>query len=286
MAPELLIQILKSLDSFADVTSLSSTCRKTFVIWKRNDHAICDAILAHTVPCFAQAQEFIDAQEKAEGDKQPDFGHWSPVERAQRMLKWADTAAKACSYFEIEVFNYWALTECPAERKTLTLAERTDFIRAYYRATTFATLLGKDSISDDLMSSWDMVEFGQLREVITFVVHCCEYTRRQELSTCFEVDHSKPWPVGLISNISWMSLANNTDMMIRVLYRHTSEAERGSKTGTRHFPFIIRRRCPEEYTPNRGARLADVYKGMTERERQLFSPCFKLPANEILIMYG
>ena len=287
MAPELLIQILKSLDSFADVTSLSSTCRKMFVIWKRNDHAICHAILARTVSCFAQAQEFSDAQEKAEGDKQPDSGHWPPVERAHRMLKWADTITKACSYFEIEVFGLWALSECPAERKTLTLAEKMDFIRAYYRSTTFATL-GKDSISDDLMSSWDMMELGQLKDVTRFVLYHCNHDRQQELGVCFKVDHSKPWPIGLTSNISWMYLDAFIQLMETVLYRHTSKAEQGSKTSTRHFPSILRGRYPEEYRPNGGARLADVFKRMTKRERRLFSPRFKLPANETtscLIMY-
>lgn len=49
LAPELLIQILKSSDSFADVTSLSSTSRKMFIIWETNNDVICDTILARTV---------------------------------------------------------------------------------------------------------------------------------------------------------------------------------------------------------------------------------------------
>lgn len=307
VAPELLIQIFKSLNSFADVTSLSSTCRKMSVVWKRNARVICDAILTRTIPCFTQAQDFINAQEKAESDKQPDFshvspferarwrqesvrekaegdkqpgfGHWSPVERAQRMIKWADTTAKACSYFEDEAFGLWALSECPAERKKLTLAERTDFARAYYRATTYATL-GKDFISDELMSSWDMIELGQLRDVIRFVLCHCNRDLKQELGVSFADCSSKPWPVGLTSHISWMYLDGFTTLLETVLYRHTSKAEQDTKTDFKHFPSILRGRYPEEYKPNRGARLADVYKSMTRKERRLFSPRYKIPANQ------
>ena len=75
LAPELLIQILKSSDSFADVTSLSSTSRKMFIVWKMNLEVICKAILARTVPYYAQARELVDAQEKAQGDEHSVSGY-------------------------------------------------------------------------------------------------------------------------------------------------------------------------------------------------------------------
>ena len=77
LAPELIIQILKSSDSFADLTSLSSASRKLFIIWKTNDDAICEAILARRVPCYEQVQELLAAQKKAEGNDHSAFGYQS-----------------------------------------------------------------------------------------------------------------------------------------------------------------------------------------------------------------
>lgn len=87
LAPELIIQILKSSDSFADLTSLSSASRKLFIIWRTNDGAICEAVLARTVPCYEQVQELLAAQEKAEDDEHFVFGFQSAIDRAKWILK-------------------------------------------------------------------------------------------------------------------------------------------------------------------------------------------------------
>lgn len=81
VAPEILIHILKSSDNFADATSLCSISRKMFIVWKTDIDIICNAILARTVPCFAQTRGLIDAQEQAEGGEDLVFGYQSAVDR-------------------------------------------------------------------------------------------------------------------------------------------------------------------------------------------------------------
>ena len=130
LAPELIIQILKSADSFADLTSLSSTSRKLFIIWKTNDGAICEVVLARTVPCYEQIQELLTAQERAEGDEHFVFGFHSAVDRAKWILKQVDTAARALVYYEEKVRAVWAWRGYPVEQAVLSVAAGTDFIRA------------------------------------------------------------------------------------------------------------------------------------------------------------
>lgn len=52
-----------------------------FIVWKTDIDIICNAILARTVPCFAQTRGLIDAQEQAEGDEYLVFGYQSAIDR-------------------------------------------------------------------------------------------------------------------------------------------------------------------------------------------------------------
>ena len=175
LAPELLIQILKSADSFADVTSLSSTSRKMFILWKTNVDAICEAILPRLVDCFEQALEFLAAKEKVEGDKHAFFGHMTAVDRAEWMLRWADTAAKALVYFEENVIQN-AHNE---HLFRMTASDRVDFLRAYYRTATLATL-AKGPLPCELLSSWDMLAFRQMMVVMRWLMAYAPPSERLE----------------------------------------------------------------------------------------------------------
>ena len=165
LAPELLIQILKLTDSFADVTSLSSISRKMLIIWKTNVDAICAAILPRTVDCFEQALEFLAAQEKVQGDEHALFGHMTAVDRAERMLKWRDTAAKALVYFEEDAIQNAHIG--PLFR--MTPSDRVDFLRAYYGAATLATL-AKGPFPCEVLASWDILAFRQVKVVMRWLM--------------------------------------------------------------------------------------------------------------------
>lgn len=176
LAPELFIQILKSSESFADVTSFSSTSRKMFVIWKTNLDAICEAILPRTIDCFEEAQELLAAQERAEGEKHAVAGYRTALDRAKWMLEGADTAAIARRCFENCVIHCgnqqnfsstWGIY--PPKRTVLTPNQCMDFLRAYYRAKTLATL-AKGPLPYDMLSSWDMLAFGQMKDAMTWLM--------------------------------------------------------------------------------------------------------------------
>ncbi len=230
LAPELIIQILKSSDSFADLTSLSSTSRKMFIIWKTNIDGICEAILPRTVPYYAQARELIEAQEKAEGDEHSVFGYQSAVDRAKWMFEDADTAAKVLDHFE-----QWVCGK-------LSWAEQQDFIRAYYRATTLA-ILGEEPLSCQLLLSWTTLDFGQVKDVTEWLgIHCNDLQlRRLNLRVCREV---------------WAKFHRSMVYTRWDLNGVTSWLEQYTDTG-RLFPFILHPPF-REYKSNRGPRLADL----------------------------
>ena len=265
LAPELLIQILKSSDSFADVTSLSSTSRKMFIIWKTNIDVICDAILPRTVPCYAQARELMEAQEKVAGNEHPLLGCQSAVGRAQWMLKGADKAASAIADFEsdIRLSNWYE-----SERESVTLAERTDFIRAFYRAAKLATL-GEDSLPTRLLSSWSMLDLAQVWDVVAWLVDSAfinAYKHGFDSGLAWQPpDRSHPVTVGVEKGESWANTCTSLTELSRDLYELKFELGQGSIREVFLSPFIVRVRYSDEQETNRGAPLADLLKLASEK---------------------
>ena len=184
LAPELIIQILKSSDRFADLISLSSTSRKMFIIWKMNIDGICEAVVARCVPGYAQAKEVIEAQEKTEGDEHSGFGYKSAVDRAKWIFKDADIAAKALHYFEQWLFDSWTNRRLSVKKAKLTLTEQKHFIRAYYRATILATL-SEELLSCQLLLSWNMLDFEQVKDVMQWLGFYCFDSQLRSLDTRF-----------------------------------------------------------------------------------------------------
>ena len=259
LPPELLIHILKSSDSFADVTSLSSISRKMFIVWKTNIDVISNAILARNVLCFDQARELIDAQEKVEGDEHSVFGYQSPIDRVQWMLKEADIAAKAFVYFESHVrvritrFSSSAYDQAPVERKKL----ETDFHKAYYRATTLATL-GKDSVPLRLLLSWDLLDCEWVKDVNIWVLDFCGAVRRPELGIWCEYDYRNAVPIGITRNESWVEIFDFLSPLTLALYKVTLKPDQEPGNERPFYPFMARSPYPVETATNRGALLADL----------------------------
>lgn len=170
LAPELLIQILKSSDNFADVTSLSSSSRKMFIVWEMNIDTICEAVLARTIDCFEQACGLLAAQERAEGEEHSVFGYQSAVDRTRWVLEDADLAARALVHFEKHAFYYCSLgADRSFGRDTFSATERTEFLRAHYRASTLATL-SKEPLPSGLLSTWNLLDLEQVKDVVEWIV--------------------------------------------------------------------------------------------------------------------
>lgn len=261
LAPELIIQILKSSDSFADVTSLSGTCRKMFIIWKTNVDTISEAILARTVPCYAEALELIDAQETAEGDEHSVFGYQSAVDRAKWMLKDADTAARALVYFEKffrKELPSIQLVSIPSIRpRRLTLAERTDFTRAFYRATTLATL-GAEPLPGQLFPSWSMLELEQVTAVTDWLLDFCSRSHLLDLRIECGCDCSPHTPAGFTCLRKWIRLSSALGQLRSDLCELATMVLRVTYTTTILLPFMVRYRYPEGYKSDKDIRIADL----------------------------
>ena len=176
---ELLIHILKSSDNFADVTSLSGTSRKLYIIWKTNMDAICETILPRNVPCFTQACELEDAQEKAEGDWHSVLSYQSTSDRVKRLLNGAAIAAQALRYFEKTLDRLYG-KGTPLAEIGKTIKEKADFIRSFYRTVTLAILSG-DSLRGELMSSWSHLDFEQVRDVVHWIERYAPYGLMESL---------------------------------------------------------------------------------------------------------
>lgn len=259
LAPELIIQILKSSDSFADLTSLSGASRKLFIIWKTNDDAICEAILARSVPCYEQVQELLAAQEKAEGDDHSVFGYQSATDRAKWMLKEAATAARALLYFEKNLRMIWAENRFPVEQAVLTSAERTDFVRAYHRATTLVTLK-EEPLPSQMLSSWDILDLRQVGDVMGWVGFYCFGGQLQDLGVRFDYCYSDRIPAGITSGQKWTRVRSFLNNLRWDLYDFASESDQDRRMVSPCFPSIVRDRyrTQDQYRSNRGARLADL----------------------------
>ena len=173
LAPELIIQILKSSDNFADATSLSVTSRRMFTIWKMNVDSICEAILPRVIDCFEQARELLTAQERPRGEKDSVLCFQSAIDRVRWMLKRADIAAEAAAaYLKHGTMCRGETYTLPVEREMSMRADRTDFIRAHYRATTLATL-EQEQLPSQILSSWSMLDIEHVVEVMEWLIFGC-----------------------------------------------------------------------------------------------------------------
>lgn len=55
LSPELLCQVLASCDSFQQVVSLSTTCKRFYAIWTTNSSAILPYVAPRCIPGFDEA---------------------------------------------------------------------------------------------------------------------------------------------------------------------------------------------------------------------------------------
>ena len=263
LAPELIIQILKSADSFADLTSLSSTSRNLFIIWKTNDGAICEVVLARTVPCYEQIQELLTAQERAEGDEHFVFGFHSAVDRAKWILKQVDTAARALVYYEEKVRAVWAWRGYPVEQAVLSVAAGTDFIRAYYRTRTIA-MLGR-LLPSQTLSSWTILDLKQVRDVMKWLALYCSGDRQRDLGVRFGFQYIDQDNACHIKTEKWEDVYHALSDLGRELNKLSSVPAEDPDSLAPHFPFIFRDRHHDDYRANRGARLAEFLPLIRER---------------------
>ena len=175
LAPELKIQIFKSMDSFSSVAILSSTSRTFHNLWKSDAKSICDAVLQRTIECLPEAQVLLDAENSsyqtidAQDLGTSQEGHdafQQAILRSQRLLVNADAALLAFEKFRYEMFEVFE-----SDRKMSPL-ERTPFVQAYYGVMT-VLYFSWEGTTRPLIASWDMLHLQRVSEVMCFL--CKQY---------------------------------------------------------------------------------------------------------------
>ena len=173
LAPELKIQIFKSMDSFGSVAVLSSTSRAFHDIWMSDTKSICDAVLQRIIECPIEiAAALVDAQESSQlavhvpnlDTRQKDHSaHQSVIERTQRMLVNADTTLSIFKYFDY-IMSFFSMFN---PQEVLSTDQR-HFFQAYHGAMTMV-LCSHEGVPKSLIASWDMLKFQRVREVLFFL---------------------------------------------------------------------------------------------------------------------
>lgn len=264
LAPELIIQILKSSDDFADLTSLGSASRKLFIIWKTNDNAICETVLARSVPCYKQIQEqlqvLLDVQATrgpAESEEYSGFGFRSASDRAKRIVREADTAAKALVYFEDSICKLWVAIKFPVERALLTSAERTDFVRAYHRAVTLVTIRD-NRLPYPLFTTWSNLDLKQVGDVMVWLKYFCPCDQLQKLVLWLDYRNLDHNIAGIIDSEYWNPISDCVFKLGMILLPLTSERDEDAVKLAPYFPSIVRNHYQDQYRSNRGACIGDL----------------------------
>lgn len=182
LPPELVIQIFKELDSFFTAWVLCKTSRQIESIFTLNSNTILHDVAFRS----SQARELASAQELVT------MRHFSlstqpatAQNRSQRMSSNVSAALRALSHYEASVFSHYE-HEGPANlsRRQLTPAEKSAFLKAYYRALTLVTL-GQPKIPFESLARLNMLEYMQMREATMLLTPVREWKGSIDLGINF-----------------------------------------------------------------------------------------------------
>ena len=236
-------------------------------------YLICETILPRNVPCFEQACELKDAQEKAEGEWHSVFSHQSTIDRVKWLMNGAAIAAQALRYFEKALVRLYRKDKALAEIG-LTLEEQTDFIRSFYRTVTLAVLV-EDSLPGELMSSWSHLDFEQVRDVIHWAWRYAPYGLMESLGSSFSCQKSAQTLTGTTHVERWKKLNNFMLYLGKDLYSLVNV-----KTATLprlrypEFPSMLHNRCQDTCKVSRTTPLEELF--ILLRRRSLYNTAYKL----------
>ena len=239
---ELIIEILKSTNSFATATSFSSTSRKFRAIWEMHTRWICYGILSDTITCYHQAFEYVKAQPPAVigpehyaiaqplADISPKhIGDATPVlfKILRQFLDNADIAYRALQFYE-DLMSEYVSDESRMTRyvsnKTLGHdddqgGQRISFLQAWYRIHTLAC----DTLPCDMLASLDILELEQMREVMCWLRNFCPEEHKRMLCITFQYKWLQGWiPRSEIRKCSineehWKKLQNHLQTQYQIL---------------------------------------------------------------------
>lgn len=179
LAPEILILIFGHCGSFSAAAAFSSTSRIFREVWITNLTSICTILLSHRVECLEFASQLVKTQQRIRNQDHSLNKEDLLIDHTQRALRNGKQAGDAVSRFEYHIRtkkDYTIPADASGQRITpdrrymLSLQERHDFLKAFYRVMITMTLLSKDINSpvDSVCSDWPMLDFEQVLIVMRF----------------------------------------------------------------------------------------------------------------------
>ena len=190
---ELIVEIFDKADSFTTAFALSHTCHRLRAIWKAN--AI--AILPSVVECFPQALDLTQTEDLFcvdENGRIQEITHSRqevPILHPKRIERNAIFVSRILPYYEHNIINAFALRG--VKRDALLKDERTDILRAIYRAMTLIAAGREGCTSHSLLPPLDMREYKQVREVMDFLQSWYQAIERQSLIEAIQRQSLSPY---------------------------------------------------------------------------------------------
>ena len=162
LAAEVVSQVFRSREDFLSATNLSKASRRFQAVWQQDIDQISYAILQNSIECTHQVYEYLSAS--IEVGKTTLHGNKREMATAKTLVikDRASNAGKA-----IFLFMKFVSNQSPKEA-AITPTTRRDFIKAYHRAWTLATL-APQSPPHQMITSMDLLELLQLREVLMWM---------------------------------------------------------------------------------------------------------------------
>lgn len=189
---ELIVEIFDKADSFTTAFALSHTCHRLRTIWKAN----ANAILPSVVECFPQALDLAQTQDMFRHDKYgriQEITHSRQKDRVlhpERIERNATLVSHILPYYEHNIVNAFALRGI--KRDALRTDERTDILRAIYRAMTLTAAHKERGASQCFLAPLDIRDYKQMREAMYFLKSWFASDERESLNI-YDPNYMKDW---------------------------------------------------------------------------------------------
>ncbi|KAF6220438.1 hypothetical protein HO133_002870 [Letharia lupina] len=174
LAPELISQVFRSIEDFPSAKNLSKTSHKFQAVWQQDIDQVSYAIIQQSIECTHQVYEYLSASIEVRetilrGDKRD-----TAIARTRAIIDRVSNADEALS-----IFVKFVSGQSSAEA-AITPTTRRDFIKAYHRIWTLATLVPR-STPYKMIMSMDALELVQLEEVLNWTMMSTNDFDRAEL---------------------------------------------------------------------------------------------------------
>ena len=239
---ELIIQVFHSVDDFSTAAALSSVSRSLFSIWKQDLPSFCKTLLPHTIDCFDQAKDLVEAQSQSTHNQQSSDANEAAIGRAKLFFANARIARLASHHYERSAIYKGLLNGLG-----MTKAERTSFVKAWYRFITIATL-GCDfqPLPYRILTSMDFLQFLQMMEVLLWL-GCYQDKKHEAL---------RPY----------VTLSSRQQIALFILKKHLCKRSFNRRvcqtSSTRFYTYTLHDHYPKYIYVGMGVGLAQMFLGI------------------------